>query len=164
MIVERQLLSEHYIAPRKYFLPFSEESDGTQALLHLMPVLMSSPESPLVVVLDELDRSLHPIICWELVRFFSESCPGVQRQLIVTTHEAHLLNHELLRRDEFWFAEKDEKQQTQLVSLDEFKIRNDLKVERGYLQGRFGAVPMIGGMHDLEALLGCREVPGAEKE
>jgi len=155
MVIERKLLSEHHISPNKYHLPFSEESDGTQSLLHLMPILASPPDESLVVVIDELDRSLHPLICWEFVRFFSESCLGAHRQLIVTTHEAHLLNQELLRRDEYWFAEKDARQQTQLTSLIDFKIRSDLKVDKGYLNGRFGAIPLIGGMHELERLLEC---------
>jgi len=155
MVIERQLLSEHQITPHKYLLPFSEESEGTQSLLKLLPVLASAPTDELVVVLDELDRSLHPLICWEFVRFFSESCPGARKQLIVTTHEAHLLNQELLRRDEYWFVEKDERQQTQLTSLMDYRIRNDLDVEKGYLRGRFGGIPLIGGMDRLERLLNC---------
>ena len=71
-----------------------------------MPVL-SPAEQNKVVVIDELDRSLHPLICWEFIRFFSETRPGDRKQLIVTTHEAHLLNQRLLRRDEYWFVEKD---------------------------------------------------------
>ena len=106
-----------------------------------------------MVVLDELDRSLHPLICWEFIRFFSESCPGTHKQLIVTTHEAHLLNQDLLRRDEYWFVEKDVQQQSQLVPLSGFSIRNDLQVAKGYLNGRFGAIPMIGPMDSLEKLL-----------
>ncbi len=74
--------------------------------------------------------------------------------MIVTTHEAHLLNQELLRRDEYWFVEKDSGQQTQLISLSDFKVRNDLQIERGYLQGRFGGIPVIGSMTEIENLLG----------
>ncbi len=73
-----------------------------------------------------------------------ESCPGACQQLIVTTHETHLLDQDLLRRDEIWFAEKDEKQQTHLYSLTELKVRNDLRIEKSYLQGRFGAIPFVG--------------------
>jgi AAA15 family ATPase/GTPase len=166
VVIERTLISEHHIAPRTYHLPFSQESDGTQSLLQILPILASAPEQPIVVVLDELDRSLHPLLCWEIIRFFSESCPGAPRQFIVTTHEAHLLNQKLLRRDEYWFAEKDRSQQTKLSSLDEYKIRNDLKIERGYLTGRFGAIPIIGGMQELEKLLECdeREAADAEKK
>ena len=75
--------------------------------------------------------------------------------MIVTTHEAHLLDQDLLRRDEYWFVEKDDNQQSQLVSLADFRIRKDLQVQKGYLQGRFGAIPMIGGMDALERLLEC---------
>ena len=106
-------------------------------------------------MIDELDRSLHPLICWEFIRFFSESCPGAKRQLIVTTHEAHLLNQDLLRRDEYWFVEKDDAQQSRLVPLSDFNVRNDFKIAKGYLQGRFGAIPMIGSMTALEQLLQC---------
>lgn len=159
-VIVRRLFARHH----EYSLPFGEESDGTQQLLHLMPVLSSAPEQSRVVVIDELDRSLHPLICWEFIRFFSESCPGARKQLIVTTHEAHLLDQELLRRDEYWFVEKDQSQQSRLVSLLEFNIRKDLKVQKGYLQGRFGAIPIIGGMDALERLLNCTEAPHATEE
>jgi hypothetical protein len=161
-VIERRLVAEHPCDGGEIAeLPFSEESDGTQQLLHLMPVLDSPCSGGKVVVIDELDRSLHPLICWEFIRFFSETCPGTHKQLIVTTHEAHLLNQELLRRDEYWFVEKDKNQQTKLVSLADFKVRNDLHVEKGYLQGRFGAVPVIGSMEALEKLLQCRITPEA---
>jgi hypothetical protein len=155
-VVERRLLATHPVASDAYRLPFCEESAGTQQLLHLMPVLSAGQGK--VVVIDELDRSLHPLVCWEFIRFFSESCPGARRQLIVTTHEAHLLNQELLRRDEYWFVEKDAQQQSRLVALSEFNVRNDLQVEKGYLQGRFGAIPVIGPMDSLERLLECQTV------
>jgi hypothetical protein len=163
-VLESKLVSEHHILPDTYYLPFSEESDGTQSLLPLLPILAAPHDQSMVVVIDELDRSLHPLLCWEFVKFFSESCPGAHRQLIATTHEAHLLNQELLRRDEYWFVEKDEKQQTRLVSLDNFKIRNDLKIEKGYLQGRFGAIPLIGGMEALEEMLSCSAMEGTDAE
>ena len=74
----------------------------------------------------------------------------------MTTHESHLLNQELLRRDEFWFVEKDATQQSRLVPLSEFSIRNDLPVQKGYLQGRFGAIPVIGSLDALQQLLECK--------
>ena len=155
LIIVRKLLASHTTPSQKYSLPFCEESDGTQSLLHLMPILSSPPEQSRVFVIDELDRSLHPLICWEFIRFFSNSCIGSRKQLIVTTHEAHLLDQELLRRDEYWFVEKDELQQSKLVSLSEFNVRKDLQVQKGYLAGRFGAIPVIGGMQSLERLLEC---------
>ena len=152
--IARTLFAMHPVGASSAPLPFSEESDGTQQLLHLMPVLASVSESAKVVVIDELDRSLHPLICWEFIRLFSETAPKAHKQLIVTTHEAHLLNQELLRRDEYWFVEKDSEQQTQLVSLSDFKVRNDRQIEKGYLHGRFGGIPIMGSMTELEKLLG----------
>ena len=155
-LLERQLVTKHKSNGGLPFeLPFGDESDGTQQLLHLMPVLYSLASECKVVVVDELDRSLHPLLCWEFVRFFSESCPGACKQLIVTTHESHLLNQELLRRDEYWFVEKDATQQSRLVPLSEFSIRNDMQVQKGYLQGRFGAIPVIGSLDALQQLLEC---------
>lgn len=157
-LITRTLMASHDRGNESYRLPFAEESDGTRHLLDLMDVICPTSRSQSsVVVIDELDRSLHPLICWEFIRFFSESCPGQRRQLIVTTHEAHLLDQELLRRDEYWFVEKDREHQTKLVSLSDFNIRNDLHVQRGYLNGRFGAIPVIGGMESLEKLLNCSE-------
>jgi hypothetical protein len=153
-LISRRLIAKHLIGALSASLPFSEESDGTKQLLHLMPVLASVKDGAKVVVMDELDRSLHPIICWHFIRLFSETAPGAHKQLIVTTHEAHLLNQELLRRDEYWFVEKDADQQTQLISLSEFKVRNDLHIEKGYLHGRFGGIPVLGPMIELEKLLG----------
>lgn len=154
--VKRRLFAEHLTTKAKYTLPFCEESDGTQQILHYLPVLSTRRDHNKVIVIDELDRSLHPLLCWEFIRFFSESCPGGHKQLIVTTHESHLLNQELLRRDEYWFVEKDKDQQTRLSSLSEYNIRNDLKIQKGYLQGRFGAIPVFGGLTELESLLDCR--------
>jgi hypothetical protein len=151
--IRRQLLAIHPSGGSPATLPFAEESDGTIQLLHLMPVLAAAPKGTKVVVIDELDRSLHPLLCWEFIRLFSETAPGAHKQLVVTTHEAHLLNQDLLRRDEYWFVEKDRRQQTQLASLSDFKVRNDLKIEKGYLQGRFGAIPFIGSMAEIEKLL-----------
>ena len=62
----------------------------------------------------------------------------------MTTHESSLLDQDLLRRDEIWFAEKDALGGTHLYSLMDFKVRNDLEIRKHYLQGRFGAVPFLG--------------------
>jgi AAA15 family ATPase/GTPase len=91
-----------------------------------------------------------------MIKFFSESCVGAC-QLIVTTHETHLLDRDLMRRDEVWFAEKDQQQQTHLYSLTDMKIRKDLRIEKSYLQGRFGAIPFVG---DVSRLHRFAEDPG----
>jgi uncharacterized protein len=156
-VITRQLMSLHRGSDGhvQFTLPFSEESDGTQQLLHYLPYLHPQQGRSRVVVIDELDRSLHPKLCWELVEFFSKSCPGVRRQMIVTTHEAHLLDQDLLRRDEYWMVEKDKTGQSRLTPLTDFNVRKDLNLRKGYLQGRFDALPIIGDISSLASWLGC---------
>jgi hypothetical protein len=150
----RRLMATHTRDGREYQLPMREESDGTRRLLAITSLLTAGGTQPRVFVVDELDRSLHPTLCWRFLELFADSMPEAQRQLIVTTHEAHLLNQELLRRDEYWFMEKDETQQSRLVPLSAYRdVRKDLHLEKGYLNGRFGAVPLIGSADQLRELL-----------
>lgn len=143
---EDGLLETHALGTRRYVggdpvdFELSEESDGTQRLFDLFPVLYGAKIK--VFVIDELERSLHP----NLVRRFIGNFLGAenQNQLIVTTHEATLLDLALLRRDEIWFVEKSPSGSSIVYSLEEFKPRHDLDVRKGYLQGRFGAIPVFG--------------------
>lgn len=130
-------------------LDFSEESDGTQRLLNLIPALYHLSTEPAVYFIDEIDRSLHPILIWKFLEYFLRSCKEGRQQVILTTHESNLLDLALLRRDEIWFAEKDDKGATRLYSLSDFKVRKDLEIRKHYLQGRFGAVPFLGGLDRL---------------
>lgn len=130
-------------------LELAEESDGTRRLLHLIPALHHLRTSGGVFVIDEIDRSMHPMLSWKFLEFFLKCCEGEQRQVIVTTHESNLLDLDLLRRDEIWFAEKDKNGATKLYSLTNFKVRKDLEVRKHYLQGRFGAVPFLGSLDRL---------------
>jgi hypothetical protein len=98
-----------------------------------------------VYVIDELDRSLHPHLAREaLAAFLDGRTPEGRSQLIVTTHDATLMDQELLRRDEIWLAEKNDAGATTLRSLGEFKdLRFDTELQRNYLTGRFGGVPVV---------------------
>jgi len=131
-------------------LELSEESDGTQRLLSLIPALYDLQNSNAVYFIDEIDRSMHPMLILKFLEFFLKSENGGQSQIIVTTHESNLLDLDLLRRDEIWFAEKDEKGSTHLYSMADYKVRNDLEIRKHYLQGRFGAIPFLG---DIDRLL-----------
>lgn len=144
-IVRKNLFARHQVGDSNYQMSFQEESDGTQRCLDLLPALYHLTQGSRVFVVDEINRSLHPILCRELLKVFLGACPGEPRQMIVTTHETHLLDLDLLRRDEVWFVEKDhDRQQSRLSSLVDFKPRKDLQIERGYLQGRFGGIPFVG--------------------
>ncbi len=124
-----------------------EESEGTQRLIHLLPSLFELQNNEKVIFIDELDRRLHPL----LSRMFVESALAGKKksQMIFTTHDTNLLDLDLLRRDEIWFVEKDKSGATRLYSLAEFKLRPDLPIQKGYLQGRFGAIPFIGDVSRL---------------
>ena len=154
-VIRHNLAAQHAVGGNSYSLPFQEESDGTRRCLNLLPALYQLTRGCKVFVIDELDRSLHPRLSYAFLKFFLESCPGACQQLIVTTHETHLLDQELLRRDEIWFVQKDKKQQTQLYSLADMNVRNDVRLEKGYLQGRFGGIPFIGDSKKLMDLIKC---------
>ena len=140
-----QAAHEHK-AGRVISLKLSDESDGTQRLLQLIPALHHLKTSGGVFVIDEIDRSMHPMLAMKFLEFFLKCCEGEHRQIIVTTHESNLLDLALLRRDEIWFAEKNKEGSTKLYSLAEFKVRKDLEIRKHYLQGRFGAVPFLGSL------------------
>ncbi len=118
----------------------SEESDGTKRLFDLFPSLYSANNR--IFIIDELDRSLHPNLVEKFLAFFLRQKNGTQ--LLVTTHESTLLNLSLVRRDSIWFTEKRPNGATDLYSLEAFKPRKDRDIRKGYLNGRYGAVPVLG--------------------
>lgn len=121
-----------------------EESEGTFRLMHLIPLLADIQAEEKVVFVDELDRRLHPMLSRTLVDLFNKINPGNNKsQLIFTTHDTNLLDQDLLRRDEVWFMEKNKYGASQLTSLAEYNIRNDKKLDKDYLLGRFGGIPNI---------------------
>lgn len=99
-----------------------------------------------VLVIDELNTSLHPLLVRHLVSLFHNSKMNHQNaQLLITTHDTSLLDPDIYRRDQVWFTEKDDHGATKLYSLVEFKPRKNEAFERGYLKGRYGALPIIRG-------------------
>ena len=133
-------------------MEIEHESDGTRRLMDLLPALLHSKSAERVYIIDEIDRSMHPLLSKMFLRAYLDDQKCGRGQIIITTHESNLLDRELLRRDEIWFTEKDEEGSTHLYSLSEYKVRPDLKLGKGYLDGRFGAIPFLG---DLEKLQYC---------
>ena len=121
---------------------YGEESDGTQRLIELLDVILNDKDDK-VFIIDELDRSLHPQMTIKFVETFLKFSQKKNTQLIITTHESNLMDLNILRRDEIWFAEKNKKNQTELYPLEKFKIRYDKVVFKNYLAGRYGAVPVF---------------------
>ena len=132
-----------------YTLNMTEESDGTNSYFKLIGVVKKVLDQGTLLVADEMDAHLHPLLTKHLVSLFNsaEFNPN-NAQLIFTSHNTNLLDLDVLRRDQIWFTEKDEQTAaTDLFSLHDFSIRKDAKVEKGYLIGRYGAIPFIrGGM------------------
>jgi len=124
-------------------LDFADESDGTKRLFDLVPAyikLISEKDS--VLIIDEIDRSLHTQIASTLLQSFNETTAQSGGQLIVTTHETNLLDQKVIRKDEIWFVNK-RKGVSSVYSLEEYLPRYDKDIRSAYLKGRFGAVPII---------------------
>ena len=122
----------------------SEESHGTQRLFALAGPLFEILNNGRVLIVDELDKSLHPLLVRHLIgRFQTTSELKTQAQLIFTAQDTSLLSPELLRRDQIWFAEKDRTRSSRLIPLTDFAPRKHEAFERGYLSGRYGAVPIL---------------------
>lgn len=145
----KQLKLEHTgKGDKKINFELGEESDGTLRLLNLAPSFQSLATKTKVYIFDEIERSIHPSLVKELIRKFSED-NETKGQLIFTTHESNLLDQELFRQDEIWFAEKDKNGSTDLYSLSSFKEHKTIDIRKGYLNGRYGAIPFLGNLHDL---------------
>lgn len=128
--------------------PYTFESDGTHRLIDFMPMLYYLNDKDNVFIVDEIERSIHPIMIKELMRTISDS-ETIKGQLIFTTHESCLLDQDIFRPDEIWFAQKDVEQATQLYPLSDFNIHNTANIENGYLQGRYGGIPFLSNLNDL---------------
>lgn len=126
-------------------LTLQEESIGTQLLFFYGPLLKDAFEKGKTIVLDEIDKSMHPSLVKFIMNLFRD--PDVNKngaQLIVTTHETGILSLDMFRRDQIYFTEKDSKSGvTDLYSLDEFSVRKTENIEKGYLMGRYGAIPFL---------------------
>ncbi len=126
----------------------SEESDGTIRLLDFIPAFQDLISKNKVFLIDEIERSIHPLLIKELLKKFS-SDEESKGQLIFTTHESNLLDQDLFRQDEIWFAEKDKNGLTDLYSLSDFKEHKTIDIRKGYLNGRYGSIPFLANLHDL---------------
>lgn len=131
----------------KIEIPFEleDESDGTKIMFSLLGPWIDSFKRGLVLVIDELDCELHPLLCKSLIQMFNDPESNVHNaQLIFTAHNTYLMNSELLRRDQIWFTEKNNDiGNTEIYSLLEYKQRQDANFEKCYLNGKYGAIPYI---------------------
>jgi AAA15 family ATPase/GTPase len=130
----------------------SDESDGTNRIIDFIPIIMDLLKGDNVFIIDEMERSLHPNLIYDLIDLFLSKSKNVNSQLILASHESSLLTQNLLRKDEVWFTVKGEDGATKLHSLEQYNIRFDKKIRKDYLLGRFKAIPKIGNRNKLTAL------------
>ena len=130
---------------KNYELNLNNESSGTQILFSFAPILKDVFENGKILVIDEIERSLHPSLVEMIIKFFHN--PKINKgnaQLIFNTHDTNLLSLDMFRRDQIWFAEKDPKKgATDLYPLDDFSVRKNENIQKGYLNGRYGAIPFV---------------------
>lgn len=127
-----------------------EESEGTQRLYGLLAPIVEVLKEGRILVVDELDCSLHTLLVRRLISMFHNSTLNKKgAQLIFSTHGTSLLDHTLFRRDQIWFTEKDNDQATRLYPLSDFSPRKHEALERGYLMGRYGAVPFFSELPEI---------------
>lgn len=132
------------------FMPWESESEGTKRLFMIMAPVLKALESGGITIVDEIDASLHTLLVLKVIELYkSPSLNPKGAQLIFTTHDTNILCSEILRRDEIYFVEKNRGGESTVYSLADFPVRKDDNFEKGYLQGRFGAIPFIG---DIEAI------------
>lgn len=131
-----------------YELRLDQESQGTKRFFSRIGCWLEALKNGAVLIVDELEASLHPLLTRHLIEMMMDTSININHaQLIFTIHDADILDLSLLRRDQIWFAEKNEKTAvTEIYSLSEFSPRKGENVHKGYLQGRYGAIPFINGV------------------
>ncbi len=146
-----RVLMKHKSDNKDAWLPLEEESNGTRTLVHFAPPILQTLRRGGLLFVDELEASLHPLLAAHIVKQFSnlETNPN-NAQLLFTTHDTNLLGatlgSPLLTRDQVWLTEKNSEGATCLYALADYKPRNAENLERGYLQGRYGAIPFLGDL------------------
>ena len=130
-----------------YDLLIQQESAGTQRFFSRIGSWLKTLETGGTLIVDEIESSMHPLLTRHLIEAMQDKEINTnQAQLIFTTHDVGLLDQKLLRRDQIWFAEKNEKNaETDLYSLTDFSPRKGENIQKGYMQGRYGAIPFISG-------------------
>lgn len=139
---------QHLIGGRSVGLGFENESLGTVAMLRLAADFLDAITNGKTLVVDEIERSLHPMLLKNLVAlFFDRKLNATNAQLVFTTHELSIMSEDILRRDQFWFVQKDSVEgSSELYPLSDYSPRKDDNVLNRYLYGAYGAVPFIEGV------------------
>ena len=125
-------------------IPFdieTQESEGTKNLFDFSNHWFKMQDNNTVLFIDEIESSLHPLVVRKIIHMLHQS--NSKAQLIFTTHDTTILSQEIMRRDQIWFIERDQQSTSRLYPLSEFKVRKGESLEKAYLDGRYGAIPII---------------------
>ncbi|MEO5375440.1 MAG: ATP-binding protein [Alphaproteobacteria bacterium] len=129
--------------------PWRNESHGTHRYIYIAVPVLQALDTGSPIIVDELDSSLHPLLSRKIVELFNNPRTNPKgAQLLFTTHDSSLLSRNLLRRDQIWFTEKDRGGATHLYPLTDIATRAHDNLEKGYLDGRFGAIPYVRPVDD----------------
>ncbi len=144
-----RILLQHLSGDSDSWLDLEEESEGTKTLFRMAPAVFRTLDSGGLLLVDELESSLHPLLGLAIVQLYnSPKANPKNAQIVFTTHDTNLLGTTLgeppLRRDQIWFTEKDGEGASTLYPLTDYRPRKAENLERGYLQGRYGAIPFLG--------------------
>ena len=148
--LHRKFDSQGHHTSMELFSLDEQESEGTKKVFALGGPLFDTLSNGKVLVIDEFDARLHPLISRAIVDLFNsnETNPN-NAQFIFMTHDTNLLSNKIFRRDQIWFTEKNRQGATDLYSLAEYNIRNDASFESDYIKGRYGAIPYIMNLNNL---------------
>lgn len=145
-----EVFTKHLVGDVETELNLSDESSGTKKLFGLLPFIAESLLEGTVLIIDELDAKIHPVLLRHIIMMFSDMDINRHKaQLVFTSHDLSTMNSEVFRRDEIWFVAKGNAQNTKLYSLVEFKnekgesVRKDAKFDKQYLEGKYGADPYL---------------------
>lgn len=128
-----------------------DESEGTQKLFFLSGPVIDSLHKGKILIIDEIEARMHTLLTQKLISLFNSPVSNPNHaQLIFATHDTNLLSKDLFRRDQIWFVEKDLLGASHLYSLAELRVKNERIFENDYLQGRYGAIPVLGDLHIAE--------------
>ncbi len=142
-----QIKFEHRLNSKSVEFDLEDESDGTQRLLDLLPMLFAmDKKTRSIYLVDEIDRSLHTKLSKYLLELFLENSNDANCQIIYTAHDVNLIDLDNFAQDEIWFVEKKLTGETTIKPMSDFDVKGDQDVLKAYLNGRFGAVPMIKGV------------------
>ncbi len=131
-------------------LELHEESDGTRRMIDILMYMTNAQVKGQTLLIDEIERSIHPNVVSEIIKYYMNSNKLVSTQLIYTTHDENFIDLSVARKDTIWFVDKTPDGYSQLSTLEEFDIRSDRRnLRTDYLDGRFGGVPAVGSLNRL---------------